>query len=90
MPKKWADATTEIASIYSNGSGAFVSLFATVSPEEDFVETYKYRALTAARDSNSQSLDLAIDVSTVDLWDAVRKPGTDLGRKISCVSLLVP
>jgi hypothetical protein len=85
---KWADATAGITGIYGNGE--FVSLFAAVTPEEDFVETYKYRALAAAKDPNLQSLDLAIAGSKVDLLDAVRKPGADLGRKLGCVSRLVP
>jgi hypothetical protein len=85
---KYADATTGITAIY--GSGELASLFAAVTPEEDFVETYKYKTLAAAKDANLRVLDLAISVSNVDLLDAVRKPTADLGRKISCVNLLVP
>jgi hypothetical protein len=83
------DANTKIGAVYS--SGEFVSLFAAVSPEEDFAETYKYKVLAAAQDPNTfEALDLAIATNPRrDVLGAVRNPAADLGRKINCINLLI-
>jgi hypothetical protein len=89
----WTDAEQGIQDIYT--SGEFVSLFAAVSPEEDFVETYKYKVLAAARDAKTlEGLNLTIafaaPIGPVEVLDAVRSPAADLGGKILCVNSLVP
>ena len=88
-PSSDANATSDMYSIYNSGS--FTSLFATVSPEEDFIETYKYAALAAAADSagNKLGLDIAFPARVVHVIDAVRTPSAELGGKIGCVTTLV-
>jgi hypothetical protein len=44
-PSSLSDASDKLRDVYN---GDFISLFAAVSPEEDFVETYKYLALRAS------------------------------------------
>jgi hypothetical protein len=71
--------------IYSEPT--FVSVFAARSPEEDYVETYKYLTLANALGSFGLSISLpGNDPSSVDVLDNVRNPtGTTLSNKISCV-----
>jgi hypothetical protein len=87
-PSSDADATRDMYAIYNSGS--FTSLFAAVSPEEDFVETYKYAALAAAADSagNKLGLDIAFPARVEHVIDAVRTPSAELGGKIGCVNTL--
>lgn len=60
----------------------FVSLFAAVSPEEDFVETYKYMVL-----ADVTALMLKIDLTgTPDVLDKVRNATGNLKNKIDCVT----
>jgi hypothetical protein len=83
-----SNAVGEMAAVYT--SGEFVSVFATVSPEEDFIETYKYKVLAAAKDPATLiPLDLTF-TNQGDVLQAVRNPAPDLARKIGCVSVLVP
>jgi hypothetical protein len=65
----------------------FLSLFAAVSPEEDFVETYKYYVLADVTEAGDQ-LSLKINLgSSVDVLDKVRNPPTgNLKNKIRCVT----
>jgi hypothetical protein len=84
---KDADSTDRIRKIYQAG---LVSVFAAVSPEEDFVETYKYKVLAAARDSGGAQLDLNVyfpsgSPTTMDVLGPVASPSGDLAGKISCV-----
>jgi hypothetical protein len=69
---------------------AFTGLFAAISPEEDFVETYKYAALAAAADpaGNRLGLDIAFPARVEHVIDAVRTPSAELGGKIGCVNTL--
>jgi hypothetical protein len=87
---RFSAASLKIQEVYM--SGEFVSLFSAVSPEEDFVETYKYRVLAAAKDdSTSEMLNLTIGIATpLEVLGAVRSPVGDLGEKILCVNSLVP
>ncbi|MGA7805957.1 hypothetical protein [Bradyrhizobium sp.] len=58
-----------ISNVYRNRE--FVSFFASVSPEEDFVETYKYKVLADA--SQNQPVDFRLrgrDVNVLDFLDA--------------------
>jgi hypothetical protein len=87
----FTNATNGIRAIYN--SGELVSLVAAVSPEEDFVETYKYKVLAAAQDpSTSEKLNLTIGIANPgkEVLGPVRRPIGDLGQKINCVNLLVP
>jgi hypothetical protein len=88
-PANDADATRDMDAIYDGGS--FTGLFAAISPEEDFIETYKYAALTAAADStgNKLGLDIAFPARVEHVIDAVRTPSAELGEKIRCVNTLV-
>lgn len=86
-PTRDMDSTARVRKIYLAG---LASVFAAVSPEEDFVETYKYKVLAAARDSSGASIDLSLDYpsgspTTIDVLSPLRTPAGDLGRKISCV-----
>jgi hypothetical protein len=87
-PSNDADATRDMYAIYHGRS--FTSLFATVSPEEDFVETYKYAALAAAADpaGNKLGLDITFPAGVEHVIDAVRTPSAELGEKIRCVNSL--
>jgi hypothetical protein len=91
----YVGATTGIYGVYANGE--FVSLFADASPEEDLIETYKYKILAMTK-SNNATLDLNITFpsggySPINLLDRVRNvdPNSDLGGKIDCLrSLQLP
>jgi hypothetical protein len=68
-------------------SGPFVSVFAALSPEEDYVETYKYKTLGAA---GGGSLNLSISLpnfvpASVDVLARVRAPSPALQNKLACV-----
>jgi hypothetical protein len=83
------DAKTRIGAVYS--SGEFVSVFAAVSPEEDFVETYKYKVLANATTPLSLTIDFR-DGTTKDVIkvvkDAISAASGDLYDKINCVPAL--
>jgi hypothetical protein len=88
----YAGASGGMKEIYT--SDEFVSLFAAVSPEEDFVETYKYKVLAAARDPITlEQLNLTIAFAA-PLGGPVNvlpfRVPRDLAAKIRCVSALVP
>jgi hypothetical protein len=85
------NATKAIQNIY--GTGDFVSLFAAASPEEDFIETYKYRVLADV------GLNLMIDLldgnPPTNVLDNVRKVAQStssgvLHDKIGCVDGIIP
>ena len=66
---------------------AFVSIFAAVSPEEDYVETYKYKTLAAAQGA---SLNLRISFPNQnhppsDVLGNVRARAGALPNKLDCV-----
>jgi hypothetical protein len=66
-----------------------VSLFASASPEEDFVETFKYHALASA----TEPLDLNIDgiSNAVSRVKPSSGTGTTIGAKVSCIfTVLLP
>jgi hypothetical protein len=62
----------------------FVSLFAAVSPEEDFVETYKYKVL-ADVPTLKLTIDLALSTPP-DVLEKVRNATGNLKGKIRCVT----
>jgi hypothetical protein len=85
-PTKDVDSTDKIRKIYQAG---LVSVLAAVSPEEDFVETYKYKVLAAAS-KNGVQLDLNVNFTsgsptTIPVLSALRNPTGDLVGKIGCV-----
>jgi hypothetical protein len=65
-------------------SGEFVSLFAAVSPEEDFVETYKYIVLAEAMGGHAMAFDL--DGRKVDVFDYLASPVP--AAKVECLRRL--
>ena len=72
-------AIGDIEKIYDK---RFVSLFAAVSPEEDFVETYKYMVL-----ADVTALKLKIDLAGApDVLGKVRNATGNLKNKIDCVA----
>jgi len=85
----YPQARQGIKSIYDNGE--FVSVFAAVSPEEDFVETYKYKVLANANQDLSLTIDFrngsSKDVIKV-VKDAISAASGDLYDKINCVPAL--
>jgi hypothetical protein len=74
--------TTDIKAIYDNN---FVSVFAAVSPEEDFVETYKYRVLADAGFTN-----LGFNIPGAGTISVLGRTSTELDRKKSCVTRVAP
>jgi hypothetical protein len=72
-----AATTADINEIYNKG---FVSVFAAVSPEEDFVETYKYGVLADAGLTN-----LGIKISGTSTISVLGRTSTELDRKNRCV-----
>lgn len=62
-----------------------VSLFASVSPEEDFVETFKYYVLATA----SSPPDLQIPGIQTNLVSRVKPSASPLGQKVTCVQTLL-
>jgi len=71
-------------------NGPFVSVFAALSPEEDYVETYKYKTLGAAQTTAGGSLNLSISLpnfapASVDVLARVRAPSPALQNKLNCV-----
>jgi hypothetical protein len=61
-------------------SREFVSFFASISPEEDFVETYKYKVLADAM--RNQAINLVLDGQEINLLDYVQS-GIP-ARKVEC------
>jgi hypothetical protein len=56
------NALNELAAIYS---GEYASLFATVSPDEDFIETYKMWILNSAQPTSSGSGPLSYLIADI-------------------------
>jgi hypothetical protein len=89
IPANDAKVTSRIAYIYQ--MTGLVSLFASVSPEEDFVETYKYNVLAAATDpSSKKGLDLNIMIPSgtpIPVLSRVRAAITnpELNSRINCL-----
>jgi hypothetical protein len=77
------DASSQaITNVYR--SREFVSFFASISPEEDFVETYKYKVLADAM--QNQAIDLVLDGQEINVLDYVRS-GIP-ARKVECLQKL--
>jgi hypothetical protein len=74
--------TSDIKGIYDND---FVSVFAAISPEEDFVETYKYRVLADAGLTN-----LGLNIPGTGTISVLGRTSTELNRKKSCVTRVAP
>jgi hypothetical protein len=67
-------------------TGEFVSLFAATSPEEDFVETYKYQILANVAKASNLTLHYPDGTSVPVLNKVVPKPaGNHLQTKVNCV-----
>jgi hypothetical protein len=74
--------TSDIKEIYDKD---FVSVFAAVSPEEDFVETYKYRVLT---DAGLRNLVIKFpDTTTISV---LGRSSAELDQKKRCVIRVAP
>jgi hypothetical protein len=77
--------------IYSGPT--FVSVFAALSPEEDYAETYKYKTLGAAQTPGPGGGPLNLSISlpnfapaSVDVLAPVRSPPSSaLQNKLTCV-----
>src|SRR5262249_23148026 len=70
-------------------TGEFVSLFAATSPEEDFVETYKYKILADVAKASNLTLHYPDGTSVPVLNKVVPKPaGNHLQTKVNCVKSL--
>jgi hypothetical protein len=85
--QKYDDASKDI---YDIVSGDWASVFAAVSPEEDFVETYKAMALKAAGVAalNFNVTTTLYGAKTVDFLSYLGNPGSiTLKRKAYCISL---
>ena len=80
-----AGANAAIHSIYN---ATLVSLFAAVSPEEDFVETYKYRVLADVGLQLTMKFPAPVNDVINDVFQQVRGPSGELGGKIDCVNHL--
>lgn len=62
--------------------GGFISAFAAVSPEEDFVETYKVLVL----DENLSEYKVTVAGGSFDILDTIRnEPGRTISQKAACV-----
>lgn len=62
-------------------SGEFVSFAAAVAPEEDFVETYKYKVLADARPKQTVGIELSgRNINMLGLLDAGK-----LAKKVACL-----
>ena len=68
----------------------FVSMFAAVAPEEDFVETFKYYVLATANQPPDLSVKGKQTVQNLVSRMLTQAPDTEMGRKISCVRTLLP
>lgn len=79
----YAGASTQIWSVYT--SGKFVSPFAAVSPEEDWVETYKYKVLADAMPRSGASLTISFPLlgTSRDTLSSVGTGGT--AAKVRCL-----
>src|SRR5262249_34993709 len=84
------DYNSADAAISSLLDGEFVSLFAALSPEEDFVETYKYKILADVAHSSNLQLHIPGVSSPVPVLDKVTNAAGNLQSKISCVTSLTP
>jgi hypothetical protein len=86
-PKGYPAIRQKIKRIYN--SGELVSVFAAVSPEEDFVETYKYKVLANANLSLTIDFRDGTSTSTKDVIQVVKNAigatSGDLHDKIKCV-----
>jgi len=80
-PKNDGGTSADIQGIYNKD---FVSVFAAVSPEEDFVETFKYAALADAPLTN-----LAITFGGSPM-PVLGRTSAELDRKKQCVAKIVP
>jgi len=89
---KYLDTAHDLDSIGTYGTfldGAeFVSFYAAVSPEEDFVETYKYKILADVAKTSQLKLKLPGGGEVTGLLDKVTNATGNLKGKIDCVTPL--
>jgi hypothetical protein len=84
------DLSRAIAGNYSNFlDGEFVSFYAAVSPEEDFVETYKYKILADVAQASNLRLNIP-GGSVFYPFNNVSTAAGNLGGKLDCVNHLTP
>jgi hypothetical protein len=83
------DLSSANAAINDLLTSEFVSLFAAMSPEEDFVETYKYQILANVAQASNLTLNYP-DGATVLVLNKVvpKQAGNHLQAKVSCVNSL--
>jgi hypothetical protein len=96
---KYQDLAHDLDAVINGGgnfktflNGEFVSIYASVSPEEDFVETYKYKILADVAQASKLQLQFP-DGSYVNVLDNMSgaAAGSNLRKKIDdCVTPLTP
>jgi hypothetical protein len=79
---KLESATDAIMEVYR--SGEFVSFFAAISPEEDFVETYRYKVISDA--ARNQPIIFPLRGGEVNVLE--RMGSGRLADKVNCLKLL--
>jgi hypothetical protein len=95
---QYQDAAHDLDAVIASGnygtllSGEFVSFYAAVSPEEDFVETYKYKILADVAQASNLTLNFpgGTKVSVLQAVSDAAAANTNLHYKIGCVTGLTP
>jgi hypothetical protein len=95
---RYQSAAHELGTVLANPGvaaalldGEFASLYAAVSPEEDFVETYKYKILADVAQASNLRLYVPGVANPVPVLNKVSAAaGNNLKGKIDCVNLLTP
>ena len=95
---QYQDAAHDLDAVIASGnyrtllSGEFVSFYAAVSPEEDFVETYKYKILADVAQASNLTLNFpgGTTVSVLQAVSDAAAANTNLHYKIGCVTGLTP
>ncbi len=75
------NATLKNADLKQIYNGKWASIFATVAPDEDFVETYKLWALTTAQNQPLTSLTISWQGSSADVVSFLNSASTKLYKK---------
>jgi hypothetical protein len=81
LKKDLGNATLKNADLKQIYNGKWASIFATVAPDEDFVETYKLWALTTAQNQPLTSLTIGWQGSSPDVVSFLNSASTKLYKK---------